>query len=118
VTGGRWVPVADLVAASGWIRAVALTGVTIDLGVQAEADAETLRLSGADVRECVLSGDPAAGIWVEAGADAETLRQAGVDVRECVRAGDPAAAAWAEELDGAAARLRSQVRRAAGVTAG
>jgi hypothetical protein len=133
VTGGCWVPVADFVAASGWCRVVARAGVTVDAEIQASAEAETLRQSGVEVRECVrhydsgvtASGEdivtmvlwvPMAGLVVEPGAvqaEIESLRRSGVEVRECVRNDDPGVAAWARELDEAVARAKGQVRNAA-----
>jgi hypothetical protein len=82
VTGGRWVPVADFVAASGKCEAMAALGVAAEPGDQVQAEARTLRQKGVHVRN------------------------------GCVRNDDPVVAAWARELDEWVARIRRQVRNA------
>ena len=64
---GRWVMVAQFLAASGWPAVVAASGVTIDPETQAEAEAQSLLAGGADVRmlPCVHTSDPAVRAWAK-----------------------------------------------------
>jgi hypothetical protein len=76
-----WVPVRSFVKASGWCDVVAAAGVTVDLDVQAEAEAETLRRSGVTVLSWVDNADPEVRAWARA------LDEAVAKARQAIDAG-------------------------------